>query len=198
MMKKIISLLIAMLLLPVSVFAKEPVKVYIFEAGGCPACEAQMEYLKGLDSYNEKFVIVEKEAYIDHVDWAQGKDYKLAKTVADAFLAKGFSDATYQATPFVVVSDVYAKAGYNASLENVINEVYESGEDADIVACYEEGRTDCLDHIATDGTNTKKTKKESTNSDIILIVICCTLALGGVYWYKSTKDTKKIIESLKK
>ena len=53
----------------VDVSAKEKVKVYIFEAGGCPYCKLQEDYLKGLDSYNKKFEIVNKELYIDHIDW---------------------------------------------------------------------------------------------------------------------------------
>ena len=58
MKKKLFSILFAMLLfVPFFVKADEKVKVYIFEAGGCPYCEAEVEYLKGLDSYNEKFTI---------------------------------------------------------------------------------------------------------------------------------------------
>ena len=62
-MKKILlSLIVAvMVLLPMSVNAEGKVKVYIFEAGGCPYCEAEIEYLESLDSYGEKFEIVRKE-----------------------------------------------------------------------------------------------------------------------------------------
>ena len=195
-MKKVLFTIIAVIcLLPMAVNAKGKVKVYIFEAGGCPACEAQMEYLEGLDSYNEKFEIVEKELYVDHVDWEQGKDYELGKKVAEAFLAadgKKFENATYQATPFVVVSDVYAAAGYNSSLETVINEVYETG-DKDIVKCIEKGKTNCLDHL-----------KEEANSSgaggvgVIITNIICTIALIITYLAKSSSDTNKIIEATSK
>ena len=125
-MKKVLLTILALFcFIPLVSAKKEPVKVYIFEAGGCPYCEAEIEYLKGLSSYNKKFVIVQKEAYVDHVDWAQGKDFELAQKVADAFKAAGFQDATYQATPFVVISDLYAAAAYSTELESVIEEAYE-------------------------------------------------------------------------
>ena len=87
MKKKLFSILLAMLLFaPFFVNAKEDkVKVYIFEAGGCPYCEAEVEYLKSLDSYNKKFTIEVKELYVDHVDWEIGKDFELGKKVAEAF-----------------------------------------------------------------------------------------------------------------
>ncbi len=192
MKKLLVTIMAVMCLLPLAVNAKGKVKVYIFEAGGCPACEAQMEYLKGLDSYNEKFTIVEKELYVDHVDWEQGKDYALGKKVAEAFLSADpvkFKDATYQATPFIVVSDVYASAGYNASLETIINEVYENG-DKDIVKCYADGKTDCLDHLNEDTS--------ADNGGVIATIIVCSLVMTVIYLVKSSIDTKTIIESRRK
>ncbi|MBR4231380.1 MAG: hypothetical protein IKR74_04430 [Bacilli bacterium] len=194
-MKKLIVTIVAVLcLLPIAVNAKSKVKVYIFEAGGCPACEAQMEYLQGLDSYNEKFEIVEKELYVDHVDWEDGKDYALGKKVAEAFLAADpvkFKDATYQATPFVVVSDVYAAAGYNSSLETVINEVYEDG-DKDIVKCYEKGKTNCLDHLKEESSS------GGSSVGVIITNIICVIVLLVTYLIKSSCDTNRVVEALSK
>lgn len=194
-MKRLIVTIVAVLcLLPVAVNAKSKVKVYIFEAGGCPACEAQMEYLKGLDSYNEKFEVIEKELYIDHVDWEDGKDYALGKKVAEAFLAADpvkFKDATYQATPFVVVSDVYASAGYNSSLETVINEVYETG-DKDVVKCFEKGKTNCLDHLKEESSS------GSGGAGVIITNIICAIVLLVTYCIKSSVDTNRIVEALGK
>ena len=194
-MKRLIVTIVAVLcLLPVAVNAKSKVKVYIFEAGGCPACEAQMEYLKGLDSYNEKFEVIEKELYIDHVDWEDGKDYALGKKVAEAFLAADpvkFKDATYQATPFVVVSDVYASAGYNSNLETVINEVYETG-DKDVVKCFEKGKTNCLDHLKEESSS------GSGGAGVIITNIICAIVLLVTYCIKSSVDTNRIVEALGK
>ena len=144
-MKKLkISIFIIFLFMTISfvdVSAKEKVKVYIFEAGGCSYCKLEEDYLKGLDSYNKKFEIVNKELYIDHIDWQKGKDYELGVKVAN-----GFSDASYQWTPFVVIGDLYAASSYSTTLEDVINEAYEN-DSKDIVNCYEKDNTNCLDHL---------------------------------------------------
>ena len=191
MKKLFLSLIITLLILPIMVSANELVKVYIFEAGGCPYCEAEIEYLEGLDSYNKKFEIVKKEAYVDHIDWEEGKDFKLSKTVAEAFKKAGFEDAEYRATPFVVISDKYAAAAYNKDLEDIINGVYEEG-DKDIVGCYEEGNNDCLDYLTIQNI----TKKED-NKPVVIAIIISTILIIGTYLIKSTLDTKKIIESKK-
>lgn len=188
MKKKFFALLLAlMIIMPVSAFAKEKVKVYMFEAGGCPYCEKEMEYLKGLDGYNKTFTIEVKELYVDHVDWAEGKDYSLGKTVAEAFKNAGFEDATYQGTPFVVISDLYAASAYNTSLESIINQAYEEG-DKDIVKCYADGKTDCLDHLT-------ETDTTSSSSNTWVIVVTGLIILI-TYLIKSSIDTNNIIKSL--
>ena len=191
MKKLFLGLIMTLLILPIMVSAKELVKVYIFEAGGCPYCEAQIKYLKGLDSYNKKFKIVKKEAYVDHIDWEEGKDFKLSKTVAEAFKKAGFEDAEYRATPFVVISDKYAAAAYSEKLESIINDVYEEG-DKDIVGCYEKGNTNCLDYLTLQNAN-----KKADNKPVIITIIISTILIIGTYLVKSTLDTKKIIDSRK-
>ena len=54
-MKKIITFIVAFLLMVGFVNAEGKVKVYMFEAGGCPYCEKEEEYLKGLEGYNKTF-----------------------------------------------------------------------------------------------------------------------------------------------
>ena len=188
MKRKLFALLFAlMIIMPVSAFAKEKVKVYMFEAGGCPYCEKEMEYLKGLDGYNKTFTVEVKELYVDHVDWAEGKDYSLGKTVAEAFKNAGFEDATYQGTPFVVISDLYAASAYSTSLESIINQAYEEG-DKDIVKCYADGKTDCLDHLT-------ETDTTSSSSNTWVIVVTGLIILI-TYLIKSSVDTNNIIKSL--
>ncbi len=144
-MKKFLSvLLISLFCLPFVVKADELVKVYLFESGGCPYCEDEINYLKSLDSYKEKFVIVEKELYIDHVYWKAGKDFKLGVKAALAFQDAGFTKAAYNGTPFVVISDLYATTNYNADLEDIILEAYDKG-DKDVIGCMENGNDDCLE-----------------------------------------------------
>ena len=187
----LIAILLVMLVSITNVKAAEKVKVYIFEAGGCPYCEMEVEYLKGLSSYNKKFEIIKKELYVDHVDWAKGKDYDLGVKVANGFKKAGFEDASYKGTPFVVISDLYAAASYSTALEDVINEAYEKG-DKDIVSCYEKGNTNCLDHL------TKGSSSSSDNVGLILVVILCTAIVVCTYIIKSNKDKNEIIEAIEK
>ena len=60
MKNRILLLLTLVLFLPTLVNAKDKVKVYLFEAGGCPYCVKEEEYLKGLDGYDKTFTIVKK------------------------------------------------------------------------------------------------------------------------------------------
>ena len=150
-MKKLLMFIFSVLLMINVVNAEEKVKVYMFEAGGCPYCEAQEEYLKKLDGYGTKFELIKKELYVDHVDWAEGKDFELGKKVAEVFQNAGFEDASYMGTPFVVISDLYASASYNTSLESVIDAAYKEG-DKDAVSCINEGKTDCVRKNSDTGT----------------------------------------------
>lgn len=187
MKKRILALLTLILFIPTLVNAKEKVKVYMFEAGGCPYCEKEEEYLKGLDGYGKTFTIVKKELYVDHVDWAEGKDYELGKKVADAFKNAGFEDATHEATPFVVISDLYAASAYSTSLESVINEAYEKG-DKDIVKCYADGKDNCLDHLKKDTSSSSK--------NYTPIIVITSLIILITYLVKSSIDTKNIIKEI--
>ena len=196
MKKKLLSVLFTLLLLiPLGINAeeKEKVKVYIFEAGGCPYCEAEVEYLKGLEGYNKTFTIEIKELYIDHVDWKPGKDYDLGVKVANGFLNAGFTDASYQGTPFVVISDLYAASVYSTSLESVINEAYEKG-DKDIVSCYADGKEDCLNHLAKE--DNKVTDNDSATGANTWVVVVMGLLVIGTIIIKSTIDTNRIVEAI--
>ena len=200
-MKKVLMGLIALFVfLPMTIFAKDKVKVYVFEAGGCPYCEMEMEYLKGLSSYKDKFEIVTKELYIDHVDWENGKDYDLGVAVADAFYDKGYEDASYRGTPFVVISNIYAAAAYSTELEDIILEAYEAG-DEDVVSCFEKGKDNCADlikSVKTETTNTEKTSSPSSNAGVIAITLICTGIVVLVYLVKSYLDKREILEAINK
>lgn len=193
MKNRILLLLTLVLFLPTLVNAKGKVKVYLFEAGGCPYCVKEEEYLKGLDGYDKTFTIVKKELYVDHVDWAEGKDYALGKKVAKAFNSFGFEDATHEATPFVVISDLYAASAYNTSLESVINEAYEKG-DKDIVSCYADGKEDCLNHLAKE--DNKVTDNDSATGANTWVVVVMGLLVIGTIIVKSTIDTNRIVEAI--
>lgn len=182
-MKKLIVFLISLVLIPLTVKADDKVKVYIFEAGGCPYCEDEKTYLRSLDSYNDLFTIEVKELYVDHVDWVQGEDYELGMKVAKAFQNAGYPDSIYKGTPYVVISDLYASSGYNPSLESVIKEAYENG-DKDVVSCIANGNEGCLP---------EKVQKKASKKAIIVLGISIPviiILLGGIY-FLTTKSKKE-------
>ena len=184
-MKKLLVALLSFVLILNVVKAEGKVKVYVFEAGGCPYCELELEYLQGLDSYNEKFEIVKKQLYVDHVDWAQGKDYELGKKVAEAFQEAGFENADYKATPFVIISDLYASAGYDTNLEDYINAAYEEG-DQDVVACIQTGRTDCV----REHEPLTPVVEENKTKALILIGISVAALIGAVVYVFVFKNNR--------
>ena len=197
-LKRFIFIIVLMLFVPIVIIKAEDkkVKVYMFEAGGCPYCEEQEKYLKGLDSYDKEFELIKKELYVDHVDWEAGKDFELGMKVANEFNEAGFENASYQGTPFVVISNIYAEASYNDSLEDIIKSAYEQG-DKDVVGCYEEGKTDCLDDLKK--ANAKKNKKINSNLKInidysVVVMIVGFIIVIIMYLIKSNKDKKELIK----
>ncbi len=189
-LKRILLIFIAAFLVFLPINAKgvnaeegQKVKVYIFEAGGCPFCEQEKEYLKSLDSYGEKFEIVVKKLYVDHVDWAQGADYELGKKVATAFKEAGFKQAEYNATPLVIISDLYAAATYSEDLEEIIDKAYAEG-DKDVVGCYENNGTNCLAGV--------EDSKKGISTDTICLIIMIVFVVGTiVFVILSRKSTKQ-------
>ena len=205
-MKKVLTIIFAALLVLGHVNAEEKVKVYMFEAGGCPYCEAEEEYLKGLEGYGKTFELIKKELYVDHVEWKQGKDYKLGKAVAEAFNEAGFEDASYEGTPFVVISDLYAAASYSTDLEEIINLAYEEG-DNDAVTCIKNNGTDCIRPNTITPTPQKESKILNYKAGVVVAVLGAILLVGvAVYVITNRKeepleildtdDDKEVVEEI--
>lgn len=159
----------------------EPINVYLFEAGGCPFCEKEYDYLINLSTFKKKFNIVRKELYIDHIAWEKGKDYELGKKVAEKFNELGFDKASYHSTPLVIIGDQYAASGYNGNLEQVINKVYTEGE-VDIVNCIDKNIKEC-----TIKNEIKDTTVQKTIVEVLIIVFAACL---GVYALVRTRKNK--------
>lgn len=177
--------------------AEEKVKVYLFEAGGCPYCEAEYEYLEELQKTNSHFEIVKKELYVDHIEWQPGSDYDLGVKVAKAFNDAGYEEATYQATPFIVISDIYGKASYTTDLESVIEQAYEEG-DNDVVKCFENG-DDCEVRKFLTETDKKiqSVEEKSDRRFVLLCVLVGGLVLYSIYLTKRIADLNNNIKKTK-
>lgn len=193
-LNKILVLVICGILFIGKVSAKDKIKVYIFEAGGCPYCEAEIKYLKELDSYNKKFEIVTKELYIDHVDWEQGKDYDLGVKVATAFKNKGYEDASYQGTPFVVIGNIYAVSSYSTELKGIIDTAYEN-ENPDIVECFINNEDNCEEKINNNKIDTyikKERQKETKNNIFNILMSALVIIILIVVLLKLRSNNKKV------
>ena len=192
-MKKILFVIFAFVLfIPVTLFADEKVKVYMFESGGCPYCEAEMEYLKGLKGYKKTFTVERMELYIDHIDWEPGKDYDLGVKVADEFNRMGFEDASYQGTPFVVISDIYAAASYSEDLEEYINQALEEG-DRDAVSCIKKGKSDCV-RMNENARDIAGDVAEANEKAGMVIAILAVVVLAGIVVYVIKNKNKDLKE----
>ena len=189
-MKKFLTILFLALFMVCKVNAEEKVKVYMFEAGGCPYCEQEEEYLKGLEGYGTKFELIKKELYVDHVDWEKGADYELGKKVAETFANKGFEDASYEGTPFVVISDLYAAASYNTELEGFINSAYEEG-DKDAVSCIKDGKEDCVRQNQNSIEDLSADVSSSSKGGIILAVVAGVILIGAIIYVVKNKSDEE-------
>ncbi len=183
-MKKIIfGILLIILSFNEVVLAQENdlVKVYVFiTKEGCIYSKQQIEYLKRMDSYGKKFIIVEKELYVDTSSWKRGKDFDLAKRVSTAFKKIGFNQANYIGTPFIVIGDLYAAMTDARDLENVIEEAYKVG-DKDVVGCFERNNKDCLD-----------VKTNDKNLNLVWIIVLVSILIIFVP-FMILKNKKKYV-----
>ena len=170
----------------------EKVKVYVFEAGGCPYCEQEIEYLKSLDGLDTKFEIVQKELYVDHINWEAGKDFDLGVKVSNAFNEKGYNDATYQATPFVVISDIYASSGLNTDLAGVINTAYEEG-DNDVVGSISNGKSYDIRKNETEIDKTFNAINKTYTINFIIVYVL--LGLIFIYLFITRNKKNKIVKT---
>lgn len=183
----VIILLVLVSGINVSAQEKQKVKVYVFEAVGCPACDAQKEYLTNLSKTNDKFELVVKELYKDNREWKPSTHYELGVNVVNAFLEKGYKDAKYTATPFVVVGTKYAAAQFNSNMESIINTAYEEQQE-DVVACFEKGQSNCASLIS-ENDSVKQLKQVDTYTKIFLAFV--VVAGIGYFLVKKYRENNK-------
>ncbi len=196
-MKKVLSfVLVFMLVLGVTACgsskkSSDKVKVYVFFAGGCPYCENEIQYLKSLEDYDKTFEIVEKELYVDHIQWQPGKDYDTGVKVATAFYEKGFKNASYQGTPFVVISNIYAEASYNPNVADIIKQAYEEG-DEDVVGKIEKGESYNIPEFQTETDKKISDLKKCVTVNCIITYSLLGLIIIYLVYSKVKTNNKSI------
>lgn len=177
-MKRIITFMFIVLLMPVVVFAKEPTSmsledalkdeeikydlgdyqetddkavIYLFRGKGCSHCHEFLEYVSNdlIKEYGQYFKVVTYEV------WNNEENADLMKKVAEHLGEEAGG------VPFIVIGDK-AFSGYaesmNDEIKDAIKKLYDSEE-----------RYDVLKEI-DNNSNSKSTKKASKNNSTITIV----------------------------
>lgn len=184
-MKKYITILLLLLLMPAIVFAQpaytsetledalksekikydlkdykesdDKVNVYLFRGAGCSHCYEFLEYVssKLIDEMGDKFNVVVYEV------WNDKDNAKLMEKVGQAL----GEDAS--GVPFIVIGDK-SFSGYaesmNDDIKEAINKLYDSEEKYDI-----------FDNLDIDKNEEKKPEKKDNTTMIILTVASCVI-----------------------
>lgn len=183
-MKKIITFLLLVLMLPTLVLAKpeyksltleealkdekieydlggyeetdEKATIYLFRGKGCSHCYEFLEYVSSdlIKKYGNYFKIITYEV------WNNADNAKLMQEVSD------YLDDDASGVPYIVIGDKtfngYAES-MNEEIESAIKELYDSEERYDVLTQIE--------------TNPKETKKKSDNTFTIVSIIFAATAI---------------------
>lgn len=173
--KKLLFTLAILLLLPVSVFAKEKINVYIFKGETCGFCARALAFFNGLDDeYKSYFNLVEKEV------WNDQNNSNLMQKVAKHF------NFEVKGVPFIVIGDKYFDGyvnTYDDDIKKTIKEKYNDSNYQDIVAAI------------MNGDEIKETNSTAFTIIIILAVVAGVFFL--VYMAKDTTSSEDAIETKK-
>ena len=185
-MKKYITFLLLILLMPILVFAKEESQtlsealkdeeieaklegyddneekpaIYLFRGQGCSHCHEFLEYVSSelVKNKGDKFRLVSYEV------WENKDNANLMQEVAEKF----GEDAS--GVPFIVIGDK-TFSGYstdmNKDIEEAIDKLNESDEKVDVIK----------DNQLISGKTKKEDKKDVDNTSIIVIILLSSIAL---------------------
>lgn len=131
MKKFIMTLLVALVLVPSIVCAKddekEKINVYIFHGNGCPHCQKAMEFFDSIEEeYGKYYNLVKYET------WYSSRNNKLMKQVAE----KMETDTSKLGVPYIIIGDKtflgYAES-YDEDIKKAIVDAYNSEDYVDKV-----------------------------------------------------------------
>ena len=115
MKKSLLFIITLLMFLPLSVFAKDKIKVYFFHGDGCPHCaEAEEKLIPELEKMKDVEVI-SLEVYYNE------KNSKLLSEVVEKYNASS-------GIPFIVIGDAYT-VGYNSGTNDIIEKITSKADD---------------------------------------------------------------------
>lgn len=180
-LKYLVILLVAMLIIPFSVFAEEEneatdnkedskeVTLYFFRGEGCSHCAEAEEWFESIEEeYGNYFEIK------DYETWYNEENAELMEKVAKA------RGETADGVPYIIVGD----KSWNGFAEDYKDEIID-----EIKSLYEEDVADRYDVMKYLDADTKKSDKSSSGDVIALLVLVLVVGAGSFAIYQARKNT---------
>ena len=147
--KVFILLLLFLLIMPYSIFAKEKVPVYLFRGEGCPHCSELEKFFDSLDNDDKNMIEIK-----DYEVWYNSDNEDL---MTDITTLRGEEDRA-TGVPYFIIGEK-SWIGYTSS--------YDSEILAQIKSVYEEtNRYDVMELYQKEKKNTKTSKEEKVEDKI--------------------------------
>lgn len=186
-MRKYITLLLLLLLMPTMVFAKttynkgtledalkeekieydlgdytesdEKINIYLFRGDGCPHCQEFLEYVAKtlVKEQGDKFNVVSFEV------WNDKDNASLMEKVADKLGEES------SGVPYIIIGEK-SFSGYSESMNEEIVKAIEDEYNA-------EEKHDILDNLDVETTTAKKQKAKKDSSSVVLLIV---VAIVGI------------------
>ena len=184
-LKYLLLLFVAVLILPLAVFAEDEanneateskeadskeVNIYFFRGEGCPHCEEAETWFKSIEEeMGDKFNIV------DYETWYNEDNQSLMQKVAEA------RGEEAEGVPYIIVGDMSWNGfteSYEDEIKDQINKVFEQNVDE---------RYDIMKYIKNPESQKKEEKSSSDAVALLLIIIVA----GGIGFgiYKARQNT---------
>lgn len=181
-LKYLVILLVAMLLIPFSVFAEEKadasdskeeskkVTIYFFRGEGCSHCAEAEEWFESIEEeYGDLFEIK------DYETWYSEENAELMEKVAET------RGETADGVPYIIVGD----KSWNGFADEYKDEILD-----EVKSMYKKEVADRYDIMNFLDSNKKENKKDSSSSDVVaLILIVLVAGATGFGIYQARKNT---------
>lgn len=169
-LKLLFVMLIGILLVPCTVFAKEnkPVSVYFFYGNGCPHCSEAEQFFDSIeDELGDKFDIVSYET------WYNTNNVDLMNEVAD------IRKEEPQGVPYIIIGN-QSWDGYMSSYDDEIIDKIKSEYEKD-----SDSRYDVMKYV--ESINGEKSNSYASDIAVVIALVLVVAGIGFGVWYARSK-----------
>lgn len=173
-LKFLFVMLIGILLVPCTVFAKDnkPVNVYFFYGNGCSYCAAAEEFFDSIeDELGNQFNLVMYET------WYDTDNVDLMNEVAD------IRKEEPQGVPYIIIGN-QSWEGYMSSYDDEIMDKIKSEYKKDV-----DNRYDVMSYV--ESVNGKKEENYAADIAVVIAIILVVTGIGFGIWYARGKANEK-------